>query len=31
MFSAAAESAPTEVAEGEIEISARVRAWFDVA
>jgi hypothetical protein len=31
MFSAAAESAPTEVAEGEIEISARVRAWFEVA
>jgi uncharacterized protein YggE len=31
MFRAAAESAPTEVTEGEIEISARVRAWFDVA
>lgn len=31
MFTAAAESMPTEVAEGEIEISARVRAWFEVA
>ena len=31
MFRAAAESAPTEIAEGEIEISARIRAWFDLA
>lgn len=31
MFSAAAESAPTEIAAGEIEISARVRAWYDLA
>jgi uncharacterized protein YggE len=30
MFQAAAEAAPTEIAEGEIEISARVRAWFDL-
>ena len=30
MFKAAAESAPTEIAEGEIEISARLRAWFDL-
>jgi hypothetical protein len=30
MLRAVAESAPTEVAEGEIEISARVRAWFDL-
>jgi uncharacterized protein len=30
MFSAAAESTPTEVAVGEIEITARVRAWFDL-
>jgi uncharacterized protein YggE len=28
---AAAEAAPTEVAAGEIEISASVRAWFEVA
>ena len=31
MFAAAAEAAPTEIAEGEIEISARVRVWFDLA
>jgi uncharacterized protein YggE len=30
MLRAAAESVPTEVAEGEIEISARLRAWFDL-
>lgn len=30
MFATAAEAAPTEIAEGEIEISARVRAWFDL-
>ena len=30
MFADAAEAAPTEIAEGEIEISARVRAWFDL-
>lgn len=30
MLRMAAESVPTEVAEGEIEITARVRAWFDL-
>ncbi len=30
MLRAAAESVPTEIAEGEIEISARLRAWFDL-
>jgi uncharacterized protein YggE len=30
MLRMAAESAPTEVAEGEIEITARVRAWFEL-
>jgi uncharacterized protein YggE len=30
MLRAAAESVPTEVAVGEIEISARLRAWFDL-
>jgi uncharacterized protein YggE len=30
MLKAADESMPTEIAEGEIEISARLRAWFDL-
>ncbi len=30
MLRVAAESMPTEIVEGEIEISARVRAWFDL-
>jgi uncharacterized protein YggE len=30
MLKAAVDSAPTEIAEGEIEISARLRAWFDL-
>ena len=30
MLRAAAESVPTEVAAGEIEITARLRAWFDL-
>jgi hypothetical protein len=30
VFRAVAESAPTEIADGEIEISARLRAWFDL-
>jgi hypothetical protein len=30
MLRAAAESVPTEIAGGEIEITARVRAWFAV-
>ena len=30
MLRAAADSMPTEIAEGEIEISARLRAWFDL-
>jgi uncharacterized protein YggE len=28
---AATEVAPTEVAAGEVEISARVRAWFEIS
>ncbi|MEP7040014.1 MAG: SIMPL domain-containing protein [Chloroflexota bacterium] len=30
MFQAAAEAAPTEIAAGEIEVTARLRAWFDL-
>lgn len=30
MLRAAAESVPTEVAAGEVEITARLRAWFDL-
>jgi uncharacterized protein YggE len=28
---AAAEAAPTEIAAGEVEVTARVRAWFAIA